>query len=282
MHNYYTQFIYILLSFLAYYIIKSLYQFLRHRYLIKYLKDKEFNPKWEEIIIENLPHYSKLSKRLQTKLKFLVMLFIEEKEFIGVGKMVVTDEVRVTIASYASLMILNVKNTNYYEDIKTILVYKLAFIVDEVKSYGGVYAKERFVLEGFASKNVVVIAWNEAKREAIHPHFGRNVIIHEFAHQLDLENGVLSGTPPLDNSSQYREWANILSLEYKRLKTKVLQNRFFGKYSLIGRYASTNEAEFFAVLSELFFERPKDLKRDFPMLYKELKSFYKIDMSKIL
>jgi Mlc titration factor MtfA (ptsG expression regulator) len=125
----------------------------------------------------------------------------------------------------------------------------------------------------------VVIAWNEAKRQAYHLRH-HNVVIHELAHVLDFEDGLPDGVPPLERAKLHR-WTQVLYRRYEALRERAEKNRDWGDYRLIGDYAATNEAEFFAVVTELFFTHPKSLKSHFPDLYAEWKDFYGLDTAEL-
>jgi len=139
--------------------------------------------------------------------------------------------------------------------------------------------KEKTILEGQSTGGVVLLSWHYAKKEGYH-FKNNNVIIHEFAHELDFEDGVADGVPVLDHT-KYKGWATIMFKTYKTLNSKSLKNRFLGKYKLFGHYAGINEAEFFAVSTERFFEKPIQLKKNFPQVYNQLKEFYQIDTLKL-
>ncbi len=228
-------------------------------------------------ILEHIPHYKALPEPLKTKLHRSILYFIQTKEFLAVG-MELTDEMRVVIAFYACLMQLRL-DEGCYPSLRTIVIYPHDVIAKEVRADGGIYTKERFILEGQSSGGTVVIAWNEARREAYHPR-RHNVIVHELAHELDAQEGAFDGTPPLP-PGRYQAWAEVVYPTYKRLKGAIQKGRYLDKYALLGRYAATNEAEFFAVVSELFFERPQTLKKHFPDLYRELESFYRLDTAQL-
>jgi hypothetical protein len=207
------------------------------------------------------------------KLHLLILFFIEQKEFIG-AKMIITDEIKVVIAFYASLMRLGFA-LNEKDHTNTIIVYPKHFIVDEVNSSGGIYHNETTILEGQSSNGTVVISWQDIKQNLTQPQRD-NVIIHEFAHELDFEDGFADGVPVLE-SSNYRRWSEVFSKEFNILKKLTDERRAIEKYELLGTYASKNEAEFFAVCSERFFETPRALKENFPDIYEQLKIFYKLD-----
>lgn len=227
--------------------------------------------------LKRIPHYRLLPEELKKELHPRILFFIETKQFLGV-KIEVTDEMRVTIAFFACLMVLKIPD-ECFESLVTILIYPYEVVAKHVEEEGGVFTEGDFILEGQSVNDTVVIAWNEAKRQAHHvwPH---NVIVHELAHVLDFEDGEADGMPPLAFSLQHR-WTETLYKRFRELRQKALANRDWGDYRLIGEYAATNEAEFFAVLSELFFQKPKTLKRHFPDIYDLLKDFYGLDTAEI-
>ncbi len=249
------------------YLMLQLFLWLRHRALLSRLKKALFPGNYKEIL-EKTPFYSHLNADDRAMMHYSILRFINEKEFIGLNRMAITDEVRVIIAFYACLLLLHIKKHDCYSNLKTILVYPYEFITHQTKSYGGIYTKEKFILEGQSASDTVVISWHNAKREAYHL-YHQNVVLHEFAHEIDFMNGEIDGIPPMEEN-RYQEWTQVMYAEYKKLNEKSLKGRYLGKYKVIGNYAATNEAEFFAVVSERFFEAPQSLKRYFPDIYKEL------------
>ncbi len=266
----------ILLIILALFLFIETIKWIDHILLLKKLKNIPF-PKHYQKVLNQIPYYNLLDKKTKLKLHYKMLVFIEEKEWIGM-KNDVTFEMKVVISFYACLMIVNLDEKSY-ENLNTIYVYPYEYILDEVKSYDGIYTQEKSILEGQSTGGVVLVSWHHAKKEAYH--FKKNnVIIHEFAHELDFEDGVADGVPILENM-KYKSWASIMFQTFKTLNSKSLKNRFLGKYKLFGHYAALNEAEFFAVSSELFFEKPRQLQHDFPIIYKQLKGFYNIDTVKL-
>lgn len=245
----------------------------RHTQFLSKLKKLPF-PERYQMIIAKTPHYNRLSAGDQTKLQHAIMYFVHTKEFIGVG-LNVDDEMKVLIAFYACLLLIRKNCDNCYENLKTIIIYPHSVMIKQLQSYGGIYAKEEFMIEGQSSNDTVVLTWHEAKRESYHMRHN-NVIIHEFAHEIDFMDGEIDGVPPIEQS-KYDGWVNILYKEFNALNEIVLKNRDWGKYKLLGAYAASNEAEFFAVATERFFESPVSLKLHFPELYHELEDFYQID-----
>ena len=230
--------------------------------------------KENEAFLLKISHYNRLNAIDQRDIKKSIMLFINSKEFVGVH-CDVTMEMKIVIAFYACLLLLHVSKENCYDNLKTLIIYPNTIITKEIRSNGGIYAHERFLLEGQSVGDTVVLSWHEAKKEAYHPSRS-NVIIHEFAHEIDFMDGEVDGIPPMSDS-KYAIWAKMVSRNFTALNKVMLKNREWGKYKLLGSYAGTNEAEFFAVITELFFEKPNALKENFPDLYHELLDFYKIE-----
>lgn len=231
-----------------------------------------------EAVIAKTPHYGRLCAADRIKLQHSILRFIHTKEFIGVG-LAVSEEMKLLIAFYACLLLLGKNTDNCYENLKTIVIYPHAILLKQVTSNGGIYAREQFMIEGQSANDTVVITWHEAKKESYHMR-RNNVIIHEFAHEIDFMDGQIDGIPPIEHS-KYEGWVNILTKEFDALNTIAHKNRDWGKYKLLGAYAAGNEAEFFAVVTERFFETPVSLKKHFPELYNELKEFYQIDAAEL-
>jgi len=235
-----------------------------------------FKKEYKEYL-KNTPYYEKLPPQDKEKIEKSILIFINTKQFIGIG-LDITEEMKVIIAFYACLLLLH-KNS-CYENLNTIIVYPTAMIVSMLSHSNGIYTKDKFLIDGQSSNDTVIISWHDAKKEAYHLRYN-NVIIHEFTHEIDFMSGEINGVPPLEKS-KYHEWVQILFDDFKKLNNVALKNRDWNKYKILGSYAATNEAEFFAVVTERFFESPKVLKKHFPELYKELKEFYEIDPVKLL
>ena len=240
------------------------------------LKDIEKIP-FKEVhrkLLSKLPHYKNLSDTDKQKIERSMIRFVYTKEFIGV-KMEVTDEMKIVISFYACLLLLHIETDNCYNNLHTIIIYPSPVVLKDVRENGGIYTKEDFVIDGQSANDTVILVWHDAKFEAYHLRHD-NVIIHEFAHEIDFMDGEIDGVPPLENS-KYHEWTSVLFEDYQKLNDVAIKDREWGKYKLLGSYAATNEAEFFAVVTERFFESPHSLNSHFPELYKELKDFYNMD-----
>lgn len=261
------------IAFFAFLFLSELYK----KSIYEKIKKLPFTDEYKSIVLKT-PHYFKLSVDDQNKLQRSILYFIHSKEFIGID-LEVTDEMKILIAFYACLLLVHKNRQNCYDELKTIIIYPHSVIIKQVQSYGGVYSKEQFVIQGQSANHTVVITWHEAKKESYHMRHN-NLIIHEFAHEIDFMDGQIDGVPPIENS-KYDEWTKILHREFNALNTIANKNRNWGKYKLFGAYAASNEAEFFAVITERFFETPASLKLHFPELYDEFKDFYQIDTAQL-
>lgn len=237
------------------------------------LLSQPFKEEWREYL-RRIELYRNLPNEDKERIEKSIVYFAFSKEFIGVG-IDITEEMKIVTAFYACLLLLHSKLGGCYDQLKTIIIYPNAVAIENIQNNGGIFAKEQFLIDGQSAGDTVVLIWHDAKKEAYHPRH-ENVVIHEFAHEIDFMDGIADGVPPIAQT-KYHEWAQTVFKEFDRLHDVFYKNRDLGKYKLLGEYASTNEAEFFAVLSERFFESPNSLKKHFPGLYKELKELYGID-----
>jgi MtfA peptidase len=238
------------------------------------IKAQVFPKAWRQILKSRFPYFKAMPADLQLQLKKHIQVFIAEKEYLGCDGFIITDEVKVTIAAQACLLLLN-RNTDYYPKLKQILVYPNAFIMEQNQTdFAGVESRQRQVLLGQSWElGKVVLSWNSTLAGAANPFDGTNVVIHEFAHQLDQENGTANGAPILGDISAYPKWSEVLSHEFNQLQYAAQHHL----PSLFDYYGATNPGEFFAVISEVFFERPVEFSLAHPKLYKELSQFYRLD-----
>lgn len=241
----------------------------------KELAEQPFPAEWSEIIARVVPYCRTMHPEERARLEALIQVFLGEKHFEGCGGLTVTDEMRVTIAAQACLLLLNLHD-NYFDRLESILVYPESFAFDKEEYYheAGTVTLERVPVAGLSSSGgAVALSWPDTLEGARRTDDGSNVVLHEFAHQLDQLDGVMDGAPALDTAALYRDWARVLGAEYARLQGEIA----LGIPSLVSPYAATKPAEFFAVVTELFFERPADLKRQHPELYEEFRQYYRQD-----
>lgn len=235
-----------------------------------------FPAEWRKILAKNFPVYRRMPADLQLQLRQRIKLFLHQKQFTGCAGLEITDEVRVTIAASACLLILN-RVTDVYAGLRYILVYPNAFLVEqeEVDGAGLVSVQPKGMLGQSWSNGKIILSWEDVLQGNREFSDGSNVALHEFAHQLDNESGSTNGVPVLANAEKYASWATVLKTEFAALR----QAAFQGDPTLINYYGATAPAEFFAVVTEVFFEQPKQLAAQHPALFAQLKTYYRVDPS---
>jgi MtfA peptidase len=229
---------------------------------------------WREILRQELPYFRRMPADLQLQLKRHIQVFLSEKRFVGCGGLELDDRMRVSIAAQACLLQLN-RRTDYYPELRQILVYPEPFVVERQNAdANGLHHDARQVLAGESwSRGQVVLSWRDVQAGAADATDGRNVVIHEFAHQLDQEFGHANGAPLLRHRQDYTRWSEVLGAEFQQLRTQLSR----GEDTLLDPYGATDPAEFFAVASEVFFEQAAALAERHPSLYQELRRFYGVD-----
>ncbi|MFM9916635.1 MAG: zinc-dependent peptidase [Rhizobacter sp.] len=238
------------------------------------VRRQPFPPEWRQVLRRRVPYFRSMPADLQLQLKKHIQVFLAEKPFIGCRGLVVTDEMRVTIAAQACLLLLN-RRSDYFAQLRQILLYPDAFVVDRVHADGsGVVQDRRLALSGESwSLGQVILSWQDTVEGAEVADDGRNVVIHEFAHQLDQENGAANGAPRMAGRARRERWARVLGEEFAVLQRRAASR----KPSLLSGYGATDPAEFFAVASEVFFEQPQRLATEHAALYRELSHFYRVN-----
>ena len=228
---------------------------------------------WREIVARNVPLANELSDEEREHLLRLIQVFVHDKPFEGCGGLEITEEMRVTIAAHACLLLLHLEGP-CYPSVRRILVYPGPFWSKGAFGRGGTPPPRVAPESGEAWRDgVVVLSWDNVQRGGANPRDGDDVVLHEFAHALDHEDGDAGGTPILDSPSSVRSWARVLSARYEQLQRDVDA----GHSSVLNAYGATNPAEFFAVATETFFEKPDQLKTVEPDLYDQLRRFYRQD-----
>ena len=232
---------------------------------------RPFPPDWLRIIETNVSIYRKLPPADKEELRRHILVFLAEKRFVGCGGLKITDEIKVTIAASACILLLH-RKTDYYPGLHSILVYPAAYVAKESRHLPGGIVEEGFDVRLGESwhHGSVVLSWDDVRRDAADIRAGHNVVLHEFAHQLDSSAGKGDDSAVLQRPSAFIAWARVLHKNYLKLQHDISGN----KPTLLGSYAAENPAEFFAVATECFFERPEELQKTYPDLYQELENFY--------
>ncbi len=237
------------------------------------IRSKEFNQQWNTILENRLPVYKKFPDEIKQHLQNLMKVFLHEKTFVGCADLEVTEEMEVVVAAQACLLLLN-RTTTEYQDLTTIYLYPTSFkATRQVRDELGLVSTESSHLLGESwSTGKVILAWDDVDKGIRNFTDGHNVVLHEFAHQLDHESGSTNGAPILKTSAAYKSWAYVFGKEFEKLQ----KNKSSGK-NIIDEYGATNPAEFFAVATETFFEEPMKLYENHQALFEELQSYYHLD-----
>lgn len=233
-----------------------------------------FPSEWEVYVRANVPHYNLLNEAERAELHATIQVFLDEKEWEGCGGLELTDEIRVTIAADACLLQLGLPH-DYYRNVESILVYPSTVMIPEHQP--GVFERVENPMDGNTpilgqafAHGPVILVWDAVLHGARHPEQGHNVVFHEFAHKIDMLDGAADGTPPFAESEQLAKWVAVCSSEFQRLR--ALADK--GHKTFLDSYGAKNEAEFFAVATEEFFNRPIILLEHAPDLYHVLSSYY--------
>jgi hypothetical protein len=235
------------------------------------VRAQPFPAAWRRILRRRVPIVARLPAALQQRLKRHIQVFVAEKPFIGCQGLVVTDEVRIVIAAQACLLLLGDARADCYPRLREVLVYPDAFVVDREQPLGaGLVQEQRQTMSGESwARGQVVLSWAEVLAGAADPRDGRNVALHEFAHQIDQDNGAADGRPWRASAAQRQRWDAVMGDAFERLRREPS--------TLIDGYGASEPAEFFAVVTEVFFERPQDLAAQAPDVYRELAALYRVD-----
>lgn len=257
------------------------------RYRLHQSIARPFASAHSKILRKNLPAYASMPVPLQLQLKRLIKQFLHEKKFVGCDGFEITDEVRVTIAAKACLLLLN-RRMPVYPDLSMVLVYPAAFVVPRQEiGAGGVVTHQNQTLSGESwSDGRVILAWDHILNDMARQGSGHDVVIHEFAHQLDSASGRTNGAPALPSKARYERWAAVFEAEFRALQAAAERNRHNQHHqhsqreeqqSVLDFYGATSPPEFFAVATETFFGKPAELAQHHPALFDELRVYYQVD-----
>ena len=244
----------------------------------KKIIEEPFPAEWQEVLNNNVAVYALLTEDEQQRLRGDLRILIAEKSWEGCAGLELTDAMKVTIAAQAALLTINRKH-NYYPNVESILVYPNDYRArNKQQDASGVVqnAITGRLGEAWTNSGPVILSWFDAVRGGSNPADGRNVVYHEFAHKLDSGDNEMNGVPLLDSDEQVTEWAEVMQAEYDHLVAAVAH----GHETLLDPYGATNPAEFFAVATECFFEKPVQMRNRHPRMYHVLQRYYQQDTAK--
>ena len=225
------------------------------------MADDPFPDEWLPIVEARLPFAMKLADDERERFLTHLKVFAWEKRFEGAKGLEVTDEMRVIIAGTAARLTRNLPLDSVYENLQSIVIYPSHYKHED---------KDGAILGEANLWGTVVLSWDAVEHGIGNPFDGHDTALHELAHVLDAGDGAFDGTPELHDSRDYASWTKVLSGHYWKMRDKP-------HTSVLRKYGATNEAEFFAVATETFFEKPKQMKNKAPDLYDELARFYRVD-----
>ncbi len=234
---------------------------------------------WKELVDRNVEHWALLDTPERQQLEGLVQVLVAEKHWEGCGGLEMTDEVKVTVSAQAGLLLLGLKH-DYYRNVLSVLVYPAGYVLPRSRIDGDslIRQEERVPVLGTAyQRGPVILSWRSARHGGRDGRDGRNLVYHEFAHKLDMLDGLVDGTPPMGDT-QLEQWVAVMTEAYERLCRHTEE----GRPTLLDPYGATDVAEFFAVATELFFEKPVPLRERHPRLYRVLRDFYHQDTAERL
>ena len=236
------------------------------------LKQVDIDPRVWRAAVDRYPFTRVLSQSECDRLRELAILFLHEKAIHGAGGMTVREEVRVAIALQACILILDL-GLEYYRGWAEVIVYPDEFVAeyDYVDEAGVAHHVEEAMSGESWERGPVILSWADMQEGG--QGYGYNVVIHEFAHKLDMLNGEPNGFPPLHAGMQRAAWASAFAAAYEDFCRQVDD----GYETEIDEYAAESPAEFFAVLSEAFFESPEAVRAAYPEVYAQLALFYRQD-----
>ena len=225
---------------------------------------------WARIVQRRVPLAQRLPAALRRRLEGHIQVFVAEKPFIGCQGQAIDDEVRITIATQACLLLIGDEAAECYPRLRQVLVYPDAFVAQRTRTLpGGVVDVQAQALAGESwGQGQVILAWSQVLDGARDAGDGRNVVLHEFAHQIDQDSGNADGQPWLRDAASRRRWAAVMDAALARLRETPS--------ALLDAYGATDPAEFFAVTTEVFFERPQALADEAPEVYAELARLYRL------
>lgn len=236
-------------------------------------RNEPFPDEWRSYLAANVGHYAYLSETEAARLHDDLRVFMAEKEWEGYGGLTLTDEIKVSVSAQACLLLLGFERHDYFPNVRSIVVYPASYHAAKTRDREGNlvtdYSQSR-AGEAWGSDFPVVLSWEDTHEGGADAHDGYNLVLHEFAHKLDMVDGGADGVPRLRDAAQYETWAAVMSREFALLRREIEK----GNETLLRDYGAQDEAEFFAVATEAFFEKSQQMRHERPSLYAVLKEYF--------
>lgn len=233
-----------------------------------------FPSRWIAFLEQNVGHYRLLSSKDQGRLRDIARILVAEKEWLGRGGLFVNEEIKVTIAAQAALLLLGLDH-GYYSRVRDIVVFPKSFHTPVAEDNWEDDELSETELAGQAvNRGPVLLAWNEVLTEGREPDAGYNVVIHEFAHQLDFLDGLTGGVPVLGDRALESRWRYVMTVAFEDHRRAINAKN---SATFFTAHAAESETEFFADATEAFYCRPIDLAAIHPEMYQLLAAYYRVD-----
>lgn len=228
---------------------------------------------WQQILIRNVPYFFRLPANLQTKARDIARIMVAEKYWEGCAGFQINEEVQVTIAAQAALLLLGMDH-DYYQRVMTILVYPSAFLTTRPdENTDDAFVPDKAALGQAVFRGPVILAWDDVLAKGRRPEGGENVVIHEFAHQLDFLDNTVDGVPPLASEKDRQEWLTIMNQALEAHRQALAERR----RSFFTDQTAESVTELFAYASEAFYCIPMDLAAEYPEVFRLLQNYYRVD-----
>lgn len=249
------------------------YKRIYFNYFYNKVKLSDFDPSYEQLLEKSFPPYRVLNDEEKVRLKRKILYFLKYKKFWPLQDFVVTEEMKFLIASQACFLIMNI-DAPIYPSLTNIYLSVSAYVEKKhfIHSYDMTTSVTPRLGESYKD-GPVILSWSTIKQDCLNWYDGQNVILHEFAHQLDALDGGMDGTPPLKGIERMKKWSLFMGRDFKDLRENISRHR----KSDIDSYAATNEAEFFAVTVEEFYERPRVFYRKHPEIFNLYMDYFNFD-----
>jgi Mlc titration factor MtfA (ptsG expression regulator) len=233
--------------------------------------EQPFPDEWRALLQRHVAHWRLLDDAERELLEEHIRVFIVDKKWEAANGFALTEQIQVMISAMACLLILGL-DYDYYDKVNWIAVHPTTLVLTEPRYLGNsMYDDSPYPIQGQAAfDGPTIIAWDAAREQARHPERGFNVVYHEFAHKLDMLDGTVDGTPPLATDADRERWIEVCTREYQLLRRGE-------SGGVLDPYGTVNPGEFFAVATEVFFDRPLALEEHKPELYDVLRAFYNQD-----
>jgi len=224
------------------------------------------------IVAQHAPLTQKLPFELREKLEGKIQVFLHQMKFVGCGGLEVTEEMQLSIAAQACLLVVN--SDLWYRNLRTILIYPGAFKSRRKEQVGYVVTERETVRTGESwARGPVVLSWTHTEQGALDDKDGHNVVLHEFAHQIDDLSGHTDGAPILNKGQSFADWEHVFTKAFESHVRSVKR----GHKTVFDAYGAEGPEEFFAVAVEVFFEKPSALKHEIPAVYEQLAKLFRLE-----